>query len=282
MAAAGFLDLPAELRNEIYGLVFSSLSTPLHNPWDDGQSCTTIMSLFLTCRHVSSEISSLLWQDHIGDLLLHFDSSVDLITFMESCLPRWPKLKDANFRLRVTAHDKRQISSIEDQMNLIGALLVPVPKEWTYQFRHTWTTSLCRRLDLWRTLHNSPKRLVRDPMDVAAGRKRIRYWVSDGFKYMGADDFKYTCFSWDTWFSLPMRQSDSDAKRGPGGRHVGTEHEAGQEVIPEFGAAGWDVAAGRKVRSECVVIEGRIADAVEAWCYDRRKLSPQSAFTRNT
>ena len=267
--SANFLALPPELRNEIYALVFSSQFTPLHYPWDDGPLYGTIMSLFLASRQIYIEASSLLWQDHVQDLTLHFDNSFAFIRFIQYDLTRWPQLYNAKIRFRITLHDRRRIHSIEDQMALIAALLFPIPDFWIDDMRHMWEPFCTTGPDVWKSLQNERKRPIQRPADVAAGRKRVNYWFT---YFQTASRFDGKCYAWDTWLVLPRSGVDREDRRVPGGRHVGNGDGLQGDWMIDSSTAGWDVAMGRKVRSECVVIEGRVVDAMQAWSsYPLRK-----------
>jgi hypothetical protein len=263
-----FFALPPELRVEIFALIFSSQFEPLHHPWDDGSSCGMIISLFLTSRQVYLEASSLLWQHHVQDLTLHFENSLAFIQFMQFDIPRWSELSNAKFRLRVTLHDRRQLPSIGEQMHLLAALLFPIPDYWSDDMRHIWEPLCTTGLDVWRSLHNDRKRPIRQRADITAGRKRVSHWVY-GTYFLRLGHFDRKCYAWDTWLVLPRTDPNVEDARVPGGRHIGTRDGTQDDCMSDSSAAGWDVAMGRKVRSECVVIEGRIADAVQAWYFYR-------------
>lgn len=247
MAPTNFLSLPAELRNQIYTLVFSALFMPLENPWDDGKVCTTILSLLLANRQVYNEVSSFLRHGPVDRLRLHFDNGKCFENFLESTLPCHPQLESARFRLRVTVRNKRALNLAihEDGFRTIKQLLCPENRLVRYDASRRSGTIEEFEATLsqhWARLHESffyPKHPVRDAVDRAGGRRCARYWIHDSlFTYHG---FKWATYAWDAWL---IRDDEGKTLRGK--------------------EAGFDVALGRKVRSECVVIEGRVADAVKA------------------
>lgn len=83
---ANFLSLPAELRNEMYALVFCATSKKLRCPWDDGRSCIKDLSLFLVYRQVNVEAPYLFWRDHAQNVLFHFHASADFECFIHRSL----------------------------------------------------------------------------------------------------------------------------------------------------------------------------------------------------
>lgn len=97
MVPTSFLNLPPEIRNDIYAHILTSASKRLHSPWDDGPSGTSYLPLFLISRQVYFEGSSLLWKSNTQDITLHFDDGVDLESLMQHDLARWPHFHSARF-----------------------------------------------------------------------------------------------------------------------------------------------------------------------------------------
>ena len=102
------LGLPGEVRNQIYSVVFKSLSEPPHHPWEDWRTWKSYVHLLLTCRQVHGEAESL-FQKEVSQVTLHFDNVPDLFDFATQEAKRLPHLACARFSIRATLQrsDKR-------------------------------------------------------------------------------------------------------------------------------------------------------------------------------
>lgn len=238
MASSDFLDLPAELRNETYKLVLSQSSRPLQTPWDDGKACKTILYLLLANRQVYSEFSSLLRSEPAENLCLHFDDGRSFNDFLKSTLLLHPQLNVARFRLRVTAPNKRYLDIVAHKHSfntIIRLLWLPLGLGFLGMIGSTPVDS---RKQLHKP-HLFPKCPIWDAAVRAGERGHVKYWRFE--HSVLPNDLKWTSYAWDTWM---IEDNETNTLRGE--------------------KAGFDVALGRKVRSECVVVEGSIANAVKA------------------
>ena len=259
MAPITFFDLPAELRNEIYAHIFTSPPKQLHHPWDDGPSCSTYLSLFLTCRQVYSEASSLLWKDFTPDITLHFDQGSDFESFVRHDLTRWPQLHSARFRLRVTV---QALKAEAQRLVSLIPLLWPRPDI----LRAQSTAERERRWAIrgWDNLLNNEYRVI-ECRDCGDGSGCATYRAAE--TRIHRSGVTITCFTWDMFLrsedEVPeTRNADLGAAQQLDREIEVFESTDSLKIPPSIKTVPsiYYRARGRVTR-ECVIIEGRIGDA---------------------
>jgi hypothetical protein len=253
MAPTSFLNLPAELRNEIYAHVFTSAPKQPHHPWDDGRSCDTYLSLFLNCRQVYSEAFSLLWKDHTQDITLHFDRGDDLESFVQRDLTSRPEFHSARFRLRVIAQDKNNLAAEAEQLVPVVQLLVPHPdivhSHDTAERRQRWA------VDGWKFRLRQSKYRDVDCTDCGEKSGCVAYRATETLT--DETGFTRAFFAWD---SSLKREEEAQTKS--------VDFLAALQLDCEIGSLRNGVAfkalpppfdrARGKVTSECMIVDGRI------------------------
>ena len=248
MAPANFLSLPGELRNTIYAHVFTSPPKQLYHPWDDGRSCDLYLSLFLTCRQVYSEASSLLWQDYAQDISLHFDNGSKFDSFMQHELTRWPQVNSAGFRLRVTVPDQNNLAAEAEQ--LVPAMQLLSLPNWERFSIANWA------MGVWKSrLYHTKYRDI-GCADCGDENGTGTYRATDTLR--GLFGLSRAFYTWESWLkteeeitAIKVADFFSSAllEREIFSLQNGTTLKAVPSIL--------DRARG-KVTSECVIIEGSI------------------------
>lgn len=96
----GLLDLPIELREQIYHCFIEVVLSPPWHPWNHlPTALRDYLALLTSCRQVKLDCEPLFRKHYASRATFNFNFAVDLIDFKEHVWKRYPLLAESRFRL---------------------------------------------------------------------------------------------------------------------------------------------------------------------------------------